>query len=303
MKVVVIGSGSIGQRHFRNLVTLGIDASLIPYREYFPDVLNDCDGVVIATATNIRVNLISDAVKRDLPIYVEKPLVFRSEDINLIERLVVNVANRSMLGYMMRYHPAFRVMADMDFSDTYAFTFNIGHDVNKWRKNWTFSKSYASKSNGGGVLLDLCHEIDMANVIFPGLSIKDVDSVGSSLFPGVDFCSRILVESQTKVQGSIGMDYLAPQLHRRTQILGRNTMYDFDYASQSFQIKDSKGTRRIELPNERNDMFLEIMSDWVSIIAGEAENNRLAPRLDRVFESVKLISDAWEARKFRHFYE
>jgi hypothetical protein len=60
------------------------------------------------------------------------------------------VAERSVLGFMMRYHPALRALAEADWSDAYGFHFEIGHDVRQWRKNWRFADSYAARAEGGG---------------------------------------------------------------------------------------------------------------------------------------------------------
>ena len=137
-KIAVIGAGSIGRRHFDNLTSLGMDAVLVPYRSYSPALLDNCDAAVIATATNVRLGPIIDAAERNLPMYIEKPLAFTCEDLAKIKNVTSKVADRSMLGYMMRYHPAFRALADMPMSNVVRFSFDIGHDVTKWRKNWKF---------------------------------------------------------------------------------------------------------------------------------------------------------------------
>ena len=298
MRIAVIGAGSIGRRHFDNLVSLGIDAVQVPHRSYRPDVLDDCDAAVIATATDVRTGPIADAADRDLPMYIEKPLAFRAADLAEIERLTAKVADRTMLGLMMRYHPAFRALADMDMSTAVRFSLDIGHDVTQWRQNWKFSESYAAKADGGGVLLDLCHEIDMASVLFPDLMLKSVTSVGHPNYDGVDFSSRLTVQTGAGAEGSIGMDYLTPQLHRRTIVYAVDAIYDFDFAAQRYEVKNATGSRLIDLPLERNEMFVGITRDWITLLEGREITNRLLPRIDRVTTSTALTAAAWEARKF-----
>ena len=294
----MIGAGSIGQRHIENLASLGVDAVCVPYRAYRPDVLDGCDGVVIATATNVRFELITDAAERDLPMYIEKPLAFHVDDLNKILRTTEHVAHRSVLGFMMRYHPALRALADFDLSDVFNFSFDIGHDVTQWRDNWTFSDSYASNAEGGGVLLDLCHEIDMASILFPNLTVKSVSAIGHSNYPRVDFASRIAVQSKSSVDGSIAMDYLTPELHRRALIYGISAIYDFDFAAQRYEVRDGTGTHLLDLPLQRNEMFVAIMKDWLALLEGLETENPLLPRLDRMGMSPFLIATAWEARQF-----
>ena len=41
------------------------------------------------------------------------------------------------------------------------------------------------QAKGGGVLLDLCHELDMAHVLFPQARLSHVDCLGHAACPGV----------------------------------------------------------------------------------------------------------------------
>jgi predicted dehydrogenase len=298
VRIVVIGAGSIGRRHFNNLTFLGVDVVCVPYRAYRPDILEGCDGVVIATATDVRLRLILDAAERKLPMYVEKPLAYRLDDLTRIGQLTEPVANRSVLGFMMRYHPAFRTLADMDLSGAFRFACHVGYDVGKWRENWTYSNSYAAKPEGGGVLLDLCHEIDMASVLFPDIMLKSVSSMGHSNYPGVDVSSCVTVQTELGVEGTINMDYLTPQLHRRILVYGIGAMYDFDFSAQRYEVKDKNGGRVFNLPFERNDMFIDITRDWLALLQGHEISNPYVPRLDRLGVSTSLIASAWEARQF-----
>ena len=162
-RIAVVGAGSIGRRHAGNLDQLGAHVELVPWREFSSgtrQMPTDLDGLVIATATSIRRNLIELCVERNLPFYVEKPLGWSLAEVKALHDLAAPVAERSMVGFMMRYHPALRDIASNRPSSVYSFSMEIGHDVRQWRENWSFAGSYASKPEGGGVLLDLCHELD-----------------------------------------------------------------------------------------------------------------------------------------------
>jgi predicted dehydrogenase len=302
MRVLVIGSGSIGRRHHDNLQALGADSRLVSWRAAGLDgavaEMDQTDAVVIATATDIRLPLIKAAAARGLPIYVEKPLAFRPAEVEAIAAVAAPVADRSMLGLMLRYHPAVRALATADLSDVFQFALTIGHDVTQWRENWRFSESYAARAEGGGVLLDLCHELDLAICLFPGLQVTRVESIGHPDFPGVDFASRISARNQGCV-GDVSMDYLTPRLHRRTILRGHERMHDFDFATQSYQVVESDGPRQLDLPLERNAMFLEAMRDFLALAAGlPTSGNPLIPRLDRCLPSARLVASAWSAREF-----
>ncbi len=302
MRVLVIGSGSIGRRHHDNLQTLGASSRLVSWRAEGMGgalaALDTADAVVIATATDIRLPLIEAAAARGLPLYIEKPLAFRPADVEEIATLAAPVATRSMLGLMLRYHPAVQALANADLSDVFQFALTIGHDVTQWRQNWRFSESYAARADGGGVLLDLCHELDLAHCLFPGLTVTRVQCIGHPAFPGVDFASRISLQSHG-LAGDVSMDYLTPQLHRRTTLRGHQRMHDFDFAAQSYIVTEPSGPRQLTLPLERNAMFLDAMRDFLALASGTTiSGNPLMPRLDLCLPSARLVAEAWAARDF-----
>lgn len=299
MTYLVIGGGSIGKRHHANLTALGAETRLIGWRglDLASLDLAGVTGLVIATATQIRVELIALAAEADVPVYVEKPLAYRIADLDECLRLAAPIADRSVLGLMMRYHPAIRWLAS-EQPDAYGFNLEIGHDVRQWRQNWRFGESYAAKSEGGGVLLDLCHEIDMAACLFPGMAVVSVDSVGHADFPGVDFATRITLAGDG-MTGTVSMDYLSPESLRRMSIRGRDEVLDLDLLGPTARRWRDCKSETTDWQFERNDMFLGLMSDFMALAEGRAPSgNPLLPRLDRVAESARLTAEAWEKRRF-----
>lgn len=300
MRIAVIGAGSIGRRHHGNLETLGADATLIPYREFRADgaQLHDCDAVVIATATQVRRPLIALCAERGLPFYVEKPLAHDVADLVTIETLAQPVAERSMLGYMMRYHPAFRYLARLDLSDIYRARFEIGHDVRQWRQNWRFADSYAAKPQGGGVLLDLCHELDMAATLFPGVALGAVTSIGHARYPGVDFATEIALSGDGPM-ATVAMDYLSPVFLRRLVLRGTFHTVEFDLHAGQYLIARDGAWEQLQMPFDRNHMFLAAMGDFLALAGGHAVSEvEHLPRLDLALPSARMVVEAYQARRF-----
>lgn len=300
MSYLVIGSGSIGKRHYGNLQTLGADVTLLSWRglDLATLDLNNVTGLVIATATQVRVEIIRLAADAGVPIYVEKPLAFRSTDLDEIKRLTKSIADRSVLGLMMRYHPAIRYLAAHPVN-AYSANFAIGHDVRQWRENWRFADSYAALPEGGGVLLDLCHEMDMAHCLYPDLGTLSVDCIGHADFPGVDFATRVQLAGAEQL-ATVAMDYLAPRGFRTITLKGRDEVLEIDLlASKGRRWREGK-EEVLSWHFERNDMFLGLMRDFMALAEGrDPSDNPLLPRLDRVWDSARLTAEAWEARVFR----
>ncbi len=306
MTYLVVGKGSIGRRHAENLTALGAQVEHLGWRETSADAVagrlarGDVAGMVIATATQVRLPLVAAAGDAGVALYIEKPLAYRRTDLAAVMAAAAPVASRSLAGFMMRWHPAVRALAEMDVASAFRFDLTIGHDVTKWRPDWRFADSYAALPEGGGVLLDLCHEIDLAACLFPGLALDAVSSVGHAAYPGVDMASRLHLTAQNGASGSVAMDYLAPRLIRRCTVATPSAVLDFNFASLDYRTVRAGGVQSHDHPMERNAMFLDAMRDFMALAEGRTTSgNQLLPRLDRVGTSCALIAEAWEARQFR----
>jgi predicted dehydrogenase len=300
--ILVIGAGSIGRRHAANLSTLGARTELIPWRQFDAAALTapkDVGGMVIATETPIRLDLIKLCAVNAWPFYAEKPLAWRADQVEAIHAAAGPVAARSMVGFMMRYHPVVRALADMDLTGLFRFHAEIGHDVRQWRANWRFADSYAARAEGGGVLLDLSHELDLMLALVPGLRLHDARSLGHPDFPGVDFATSLHLSSPSGAAGEVAMDYISPVFVRRLELSTASARIEADLQASRLVVETAKGRTETVFPFERNDMFLAAMRDFLALAAGaDLPEDRLRPRFDRMRASSDLIAAAWEARSF-----
>jgi len=200
------------------------------------------------------------AASANAPIYIEKPLAFRVAELEHIYNAAAPIKSRSMVGFMMRYHPLVRSLASRSCDRTYRFDFEIGHDVRQWRANWRFADSYAAEPEGGGVLLDLCHELDIAHLLFPAAQLQQVNCLG----------------------------------HVRV-----GDVRDIDLLNCIEVTADESGESKNQITFERNQMFIDIMRDFMTLAeTGQRPDNKIAPVMDQVYGSCKLIAQAWEARAF-----
>ena len=177
----------------------------------------------------------------------------------------------------------------------------VGHDVNKWRDNWNFDKSYASNKFGGGVLLDLCHEIDLANILF---SVDEVLSVNSKKHKNfkVDFVTTCLLRNSNRdykdILTNINLNYLSPNLIRQGSVYGINGEINFDFV-KSRKTKNIHNKQQVYFfENDRNKMFLDLTIDFLMSLIDEKVQNPLFPSLVNTKKSNQLIASCYEIIKF-----
>jgi len=306
LKYYVIGAGAIGKRHHQNLASLGADVTLLGWRGFdvdeFASQIGQSDSpsaLIIATASQVRLELVKLAASANAPIYIEKPLAFRVAELEHIYNAAAPIKSRSMVGFMMRYHPLVRSLASRSCDRTYRFDFEIGHDVRQWRANWRFADSYAAEPEGGGVLLDLCHELDIAHLLFPAAQLQQVNCLGHVDFPGVDVATSITLAQTNGPSGTVSMDYLSPYSLRRAKLRRVGDVRDIDLLNCIEVTADESGESKNQITFERNQMFIDIMRDFMTLAeTGQRPDNKIAPVMDQVYGSCKLIAQAWEARAF-----
>ena len=305
-RIAVIGAGTIGQRHAKNLRALGIDIDHIPWRSFDAEsfaLQRDLRAAIIATSTQIRLEIISLCAKMNLPLYVEKPLAYSPGMIEEIYSAAAPVAGRSMVGFMMRYHPALAALKEEDLGDIYRFSFEIGHDVRQWRPNWHFRESYAAQPEGGGVLLDLSHEVDMATMLFPGLELQSVECLGHPNFPNVDFATTLHLAAPDGPVGTVTMDYLSPVSIRKAQFRSLRRHMEVDFLAPDLTRITSNSRDIVTFSSERNDMFLAAMRDFCTLVdrgdSAADDISPIAPLLTKTRATNTLVAQAWQARQFR----
>jgi predicted dehydrogenase len=307
LSFLVIGAGAIGRRHSSNIRQLGHNCEIVSFRrlEDLEMLLTEgkFDGVVVATASQVRLEVLRPCAQRLIPMYIEKPLAFDNDVLNEIYAFPKTYLKTCFAGFMMRFHPLTKFALGIDYSDAYSFSFEIGYDVNLWRPDWKFSASYASKPAGGGVLLDLCHEIDLASLFFSPIRLSEVTCLGHREFVNVDFFSHVTFTNSSNLIGSVSMDYLSSINHRRLVIKGVDYIDEIDFLAGCYKRTSSTDIIVRDFTFDRNQLFLDAMRSFIGRVLGEKMDSSLLPSLDQVKSSCELISNAWSSRKFVGFVE
>ncbi|MCT4626532.1 Gfo/Idh/MocA family oxidoreductase [Halodesulfovibrio sp.] len=167
MKCLVIGYGSIGQRHARVLQEMGHDVALVS-RSTTPEFLvfrSISEGVetwepqyvVIANDTKIHAASLSELAKLKYEgiTLVEKPLAAQIEELGAVPSGSVYV------GYTLRFHPIIqRLVKHLRDEQLWTLTAYVGQFLPDWRPDSDYRKSYSARKEDGGVIRDLSHELD-----------------------------------------------------------------------------------------------------------------------------------------------
>jgi len=183
MKVLIIGLGSIAKKHIHALHDLGVtdiwalrSSQNSPKLEgvkniYFYSEIEDknFDFFLISNVTSKHSETIEKLLKFKKPFFIEKPVfeVVNETNIKLVNRLM-EAKIPTYVACSLRFLDSLREVKKL-VKNSRINEVNIysGSYLPNWRPGTDFRKSYsASKELGGGVHIDLIHELDYLYWIF-----------------------------------------------------------------------------------------------------------------------------------------
>ncbi|HJH25295.1 MAG TPA: hypothetical protein C5S37_00655 [Methanophagales archaeon] len=279
-KVLLIGYGSIGKRHARNLIELKIEPYILTK---YPDNLNTIflrdineiktekfDYYIIASPTARHLDDLKKCLalpNKQKNILIEKPL----ESLYLRGKEIKNIAKEYglsiFIAYNLRFLDAFNIINK--FVKEQKNIIRIvevvaGQDLKEWRPFKDYTRSYsAHREQGGGVDLDLSHEIDYTLWLF-GNNFKDkiiYRSKISNLKINSPDIFKLILDYNTFIV-DITLDSIRKPKERYIKMMceDEKNLY-FDFITNTLEID---GKTRI-MTNNIEDSYKEMLKAFIGI--------------------------------------
>jgi predicted dehydrogenase len=183
MKILIAGLGSIGRRHFRNLIALGeTDLVLLrSHRATLPDetlagypVETDLqaalrahspEAVIVANPTALHLDVAIPAAEAGCHILLEKPVADSLEQVPVLEASLKRGGGQVLVGFQFRSHPTLQKARELLQSDAIGKPLAAhaywGEYLPDWHPWEDYRRGYAARADlGGGVILTLTHALD-----------------------------------------------------------------------------------------------------------------------------------------------
>ncbi len=212
MNVLIVGLGSIARKHILALQSLKIDLKIYALRsnlnaEIEEGVENiydlDCkitlyDFAIISNPTYLHYQFIEKLAHRGIPLFIEKPVVHTLENVN---KLVDIIEEKQLVTYVacnLRFHPCIAFLKNkIDTENLRINELNVycGSYLPDWRPGKNFKEVYsANAAMGGGVHLDLFHELDYTAWLFgmPSKTISVLRNISSLSIDAYDYANYSL---------------------------------------------------------------------------------------------------------------
>ena len=300
MDFLIIGCGSIGQRHLRNLKGLGhnvygfdsnsekLDIVRRKYKVKCFDNLSEAlsrqiDAAFICTPTSTHISIALKVAKRGINLFIEKPLSNTFKGINRLKKLVLEKNLVAMIACNPRFLPSLKLVKELIAKGKIGSVISVkaecGFSLPYWHPYEDYRKGYsANKKLGGGVIFDDIHEIDTLYWLFG--DVKEIFCYAkklSNLEINTEDIAEILLIFKSGVVAQIHLDYIQPTYHKSYKFIGEQGILEWDYIRQTVKIY-GKGRNKPPIfkkciksgkRGDWNPMFIEELKHFIKCLQGK----------------------------------
>ena len=321
-RVLVVGCGSIGQRHLANLRRLGVEEI------YAMDVREErrrevaekftvsvfeslekawtCDPhvVLVTVPTSLHVPVALEAAFRRCHLFIEKPLSNTHAEIGQLLGVARQNELVTLVACNLRFHPGLRrikqLLTEGAIGTPIALRAEVGQYLPDWHPAEDYRRSYsAHRELGGGVILDAIHEMDCARWLLGEVSAAAcMAGKLSQLEIDTEDTAAILLQFESGALGEVHLDYVQRAYSRTCQVIGEEGTLHWDYTAGLVRWFSARKKTWSVYTNpdgwQPNQMYLDEMSHFFRCLRGEEE-----PAVS-VFEGARVLEIALAAKEANH---
>ena len=288
--ILIIGLGSIGSRHWRNLRALGftnihaydtdakklLSLGIPALAALTPATCRQFSVVFVCNPTDQHVAAALMAARAGCHLFIEKPLSHTSKNIPRLSA-AMHPGRVAMVACNNRFHAGFAeleaLITSKKLGKPLSATVHFTRDVTRGGKDKHYADSYAAKKSGGGVVFDLgAHVVEYLSALF-----GPVEAVSAELAKKTNL--KIATE-----------DYASGVL---THASGVSSTFSFDYYRKpkrhSLEVVFERGSAVVDFTEDRelsDAMYVDELKHFFACI-----DYKRASRYDlaRAAEVVRVL--------------
>ena len=308
MNILLIGPGSIGRRHLKNLISLGHDDIAVISRksnihDEFPQCtfyhdLNEAlksekfDASFICTPTSVHLKNLKTLLTNGIPnIYVEKPVSNSNKGLDEVVQLAKSSSSNIIAGYDLHFDPGYLKVKEWIHANTIGKIVSanafVGQHLAQWRPQEDYRNGMsAKKETGGGVMLDLIHEVDYLCDLFGDVAfVASTYTNSGTLEIETEEVAEILLKFSGSVMATVHFDYLQPKLKRFCIFTGTTGTIHWDLAEQKVTTVFNDRQQEFSYASfQRNDRFVSIVKTFL-----ESPHDEKLTTLPEAIKSLQVI--------------
>jgi len=251
---------------------------------------------VIASNTGKHAHDCLEALDSGMSLLVEKPLATNASEAKTLSRRAEETGGSIFVGCVLRFSESLNTFQQMlgQVGVLHSVRIEAQSYLPDWQPERSIQNSFRGRSQEGGVLLDLVHDIDSAGTLFgwPVAVNGRVRNLGR-LGIGADEIAELSWETQNGCAVSISLDYLTRPARRRINGYGDLGTIEWDGIEGTTIIKTPPSPVRVKRSSQtRNKMFMEQTHAFLHSINGNCDL-----RIATCEDGIKALAVCDAARK------
>lgn len=302
MKFLFVGLGSISSKHIKDLSEIlqkqgliceisvlrrriaAIPQDLISYNIKQITELDNTfyDVVFITNPTNLHYKSLYQVKGKAKYYFIEKP-IFETTGYNL-ESLEINEKN-SYVACPMRHTGTYKKLKEIvDKKHVFNARIICSSYLPEWRPTIDYRNNYSAiKALGGGVTLDLIHELDyMVGLFGFPEKVMNVHGKYSELEIDSDDLSVYIAQYEDKIC-EVHLDYFGRKVRRSAEVFTPEGTYIADFIAEKIEQPDGSV---IDCSDKGKTDLYEEMEYFVDLILGKITKNMNPP--EHGFKVLKI---------------
>ncbi len=314
-KILIVGSGEIAFRHYKNLLKLNekfhIDLFLRKKNSQLEKKFKKANLIyskaqlfkenyyasIICNPAPLHLEFAFQLVKKNTNMYIEKPI--SSEDykktVNLF-RLCLKKKVTLQIGYNLLYLNSLnflkKILKTNRLGKIYIVKSEAGYYLPFWRKKNYSQTVSANKKLGGGVITELSHEISYLLWLFGSpKSLYSKTKKLSDLKIDVEDYAKIIFSYKNNMISSCSLDFLNKSYTRKLEIIGKKTNIHWDYKKNKITQKifnKKKLFRNKIITFKKHDTYFDALKDFFYLCRVKKTN----PLTVNAINTLKIIIEA-----------
>jgi len=295
MKVLILGLGSIGMRHARNLASMADDnaiqtlVGMVPGEErrtrFEAELQGDTfasleealasdsfDLAVIASPNVFHVSQAQVLAQAGCHLFIEKPLGISLDGVQDLIQVIEEKNIFAHVGSNWKFHPSFLRMKALLNEGVCGRVTGVQVIAGQWLPDWhpweDYRQGYSARSDlGGGIVMDM-HELDYMSWLLGDISdISGYTNRSGALDIDTEDVASMCLRFESGVLGTLHVDYIQRSYRRYYHISGDEGTLEWDIRTGKLRVYSAKGESEV-YENVSEDINLMYIAQMQHIFDG-----------------------------------
>lgn len=266
-RVLIVGTGSIGERHLRCFQATGrVDVAFCEpmierrkaiaqqyqvqetYADFNDALKSPFDAAVVATPAHLHVEMATQLAEKGVHLLIEKPVSTSLDGVNALQKIVSERSLTAMVGYVHRMHPMLQAMKKALDSGRFGKPIQIvclsGQNFPTYRPAY-HEVYYADRRVGGGAIQD---------------AITHLLNAGEWLVGPIQ---SLVADAQHQVLPKVTVEDTVHVLTRQGDVMGTYVLNQYQAPNEmSMTVVCTEGTLKFERHHNRWGWMVEPDTPW-----------------------------------------